>query len=131
MKCQEYSGSSESEIKSVKFIKDGVTEIISVYVQDGSVYSENITEHQKTVIEALIHCNAKYSKINMFGDWAVNEDGDIINTNRHCSRYPVYKERYDKSETKIIEHLGSKTWFDDFQKETFRQALKYAKKNYV
>ena len=65
----------------------------------------------------------------MFGDWAVNEDGDIINTNKKCARYPVYKKLYDKSEEWILKHLKGKAWFDDCQKKTFLQALEYAKKH--
>ena len=92
-----------------------------------TVYSNEITEHQRDIIEALVYYDVKYSKVAMFGDWAVNEDGDIININRKCSRYPVYSESYENSEDSMLEQLKSKNWFDKNQEEAFRQALAYAK----
>lgn len=107
--------------------ENGKTETIHVYVSQGTVYSNEITEHQRDIIEALVYYDVKYSKVAMFGDWAVNEDGDVININRKCSRYPVYSESYENSEDSVLEQLKGKNWFDKNQEEAFLQALAYAK----
>ena len=128
MECQDFSNYPKSDLKSVEITENGKKENHLIYVHEGTVYSETATPHQKSILEAVIHYNnANYSKIVMFGDWAVNEVGDIINTNKKCARYPVDKI-YAKSET-IFEHLKSKTWFDEYQEKTFFQALKYAMKH--
>lgn len=114
------------EKEPVEITEKDKTEIIYVHVCEGTVCPKEIPEHQRLIIEALVYYNVGYSKITMFGDWAVNEDGDIINTNKECARYPVFKQDYEKSEKSVLKHLKSKNWFDEKQEETFCQALKFA-----
>lgn len=126
MELEEFSG-IDKEKESVVITENAKTETIHVHVCQGTVYPNEIPEHQKDIIEALAHHNVKYSEVAMFGDWAVNEDGDIININRKCARYPVYRESYENSEDSVLEQLEGKGWFYGYQKETFLQALTYAK----
>lgn len=90
------------------------------------LFEDDVAEEYQRIITLLTARNVKCSRLALFGDWAVNEDGDIINTNKNCSYYlisadnPVLRTRSER-----INHLRSKNWFDDEQERNILKALDY------
>ena len=85
----------------------------------------NISSEKRTLIANVF----KKYKVNasvsyLVGDWAISEDGDIININRQCSLYPIYSSQLDED---WLPHLSTKDWFDDNQRETFIEAITIAR----
>lgn len=56
-----------------------------------------------------------------YGDWAVSNEGDIINIKRH---YPIYS--YQVNDDGWVLHLRDKTWFDKTTELNFLDAFEKA-----
>lgn len=76
---------------------------------------------------AFAYYGAENEDVKVFGDWAVNICGDIVN---YTKRYPIYyydliPYQYDKVQTSIYwyDHLSEKY---DFDAEHFLDAFEYA-----
>lgn len=64
--------------------------------------------------------------VGLFGSWAVNADHDIVNIDEKASRYIITNDNPVLStREKILEHLGSKNWFDADQRATLFDALDF------
>lgn len=108
---------------------EGCTKEEDYYEEEYDNELETIPQELKRRAEELFeHNRANTQVVNIFGDWAVNSDGDIININDTCAKYPIFSNRQNlKSDEELIEHLNSKTWFDINQKTNLLEALEYIK----
>lgn len=90
------------------------------------------TERQKLIINTLRNKDLKFRHIIMFGDWAVNEDNDIININKKCANYFITSDNPVLStKEEILAHLKRKDWFDAEQEKALIKALDCAYSNNI
>lgn len=75
----------------------------------------------------FVYYEAESEDVKVFGDWAVNNCGDIVN---YTKRYPIYcyvltQYNYDKKQTLAYwyDHISKKY---DFDAEHFLEAFEYA-----
>lgn len=66
---------------------------------------------------------ASTEQIKLFGDWAVNKDGDVLNYTKGYPLYSYYLEDQFNNKETWIEHIGRKLNFDI---EHFALAFDYA-----
>lgn len=102
---------------------EGSVEVLS---GEEALAVQNIRRYNKAKA-VFTYYDAESSNINIFGEWAVNECGDIIN---YVKNYPLYNYNlmsynHDEDEALIYwsRHIGEKY---DFDVKHFAKAFKYA-----
>lgn len=90
------------------------------------LFEDNVAEESQRIINLLRANGVKCKRIALFGDWAVSEEGDIVNANKKCANYAIFANNSILNEkSEIINHLRSKNWFDDEQERNILKALDY------
>ncbi|MBP3671119.1 MAG: hypothetical protein J6J06_04065 [Bacteroidaceae bacterium] len=77
-------------------------------------------------IRCFTLCNASINNIRIIGDWAVNENNDIVNINHSCNRYFIASNNPAlQTREQILEHLSNKTWFNEEQRCSLLEVLNF------
>ncbi len=73
--------------------------------------------------DAFEYYNVKSGINKIYGDWAVSNDGDVIN----CQyMYPIYSYQIKNDDEEWLSHMHEKTWFDQNCEMNFLSAMQRA-----
>ena len=75
-------------------------------------------------IRCFTLCNASINNIRIIGDWAVNENNDILNINERCNRYFIGSNNPAlHTREQILNQLSPKIWFTESSKNDLLEIL--------
>ena len=95
-----------------------------------SCFNKLSKEEQEYAIQIMRDKDVSTNIVGCSGKWIVNDNGDLVNIERECSHYFLYREsieQWDKDE--LYRHISQKTWFRSRQPLMgiqFREAVSMA-----